>query len=528
MNATRPLLSVAALLIFSYLCKTSGTLLFKDTLADQNQVLSPIDTPLYATKTGYELSVETFGSKSERELNWFDLARTTGAVVPEGLENCAPDGVYVVYRHGTRNPGDGDVRDVHSILERLQNTEINPEFYYLREYPKLPVANASQLVEAGWRELKMLAHRLSTKRFPELFPDKDFDFSRYSFQSTNKSRTIDSARGFLEGLVGENQTCTPEYSKDSFTVECSENEGPITPTSTVIPHSPVDKDPLLRFYDVLETCTEAVNGGKTDLEQDTFSDGPEVGEVWTKVNQKLAPPGGKPFNLSRAEVILLSEMCGFDLAMHNDSNTWCKLFEQQDLYAPEYHSELKNYWNKAYGFSINYRISCELALDAINYLEKRVTMPTSTPLGNFKFGHSETIVPLVTLMGLFNDPIALLSSNFDEHINRVFRAGNMSPFAGNVAFALYRCNGSSDTVHRVQVLLNERPVKLDFCTGQFCSLEEFKGGIERAIGTCDFKEECAAALDDGQKNNGNINFSACLQFLLAYVALVGISVIRAS
>ena len=73
---------------------------------------------------------------------------------------------------------------------------------------------------------------------------------------------------------------------------------------------------------------------------------------------------------------MLSEMCGFDLAMHNDSNTWCKLFEQQDLYAPEYHSELKNYWNKAYGFSINYRISCELALDAINYLEKRVTMPT--------------------------------------------------------------------------------------------------------------------------------------------------------
>ncbi len=383
MNATRPLLLIVALLLFSYLCYfvfnpakhlTGGTVLFKDTLSDQDQLFAPSDTPLYATKTGYELSIETFGSKSERELNWLDLAQATGAVVPEGLENCTPDGVYVVYRHGTRNPSDGDVEDVHSILDRLHNTAINPEFYYLRDFPKLPVANASQLVEAGWQELKTLAQRL-VKRFPELFPDKDFDFLRYSFQSTNKSRAIDSARGFIEGLVGENQICRPEYSKDSFTVECTESEGVVTPTSTVIPHSPVDNDTLLRFYDVLETCTEAVNDGKTDFEQDTFRDGPEVGEVWNRVTQKLALPGGKAFNLSRAEVILLSEMCGFDLAMHNDSDTWCKLFERRDLYAPEYHSELKNYWNKAYGFSINYRISCNLALDAINFLEQRVATP---------------------------------------------------------------------------------------------------------------------------------------------------------
>ena len=67
-------------------------------------------------------------------------------------------------------------------------------------------------------------------------------------------------------------------------------------------------------------------------------------------------------------------MCGFDRAMYNNINIWCRLFEMKDLYAPEYHSELKNYWNKAYGFTINYRISCTLAQDVLNYLDQRMTM----------------------------------------------------------------------------------------------------------------------------------------------------------
>ena len=258
------------------------------------------DLPLYATKTGYDLSTETFGSLSNRELNWLDLARATGADVPEGLNSCTPDGIYAVYRHGTRNPSDGDLEDMHSIIDRLQNTEINPEFYLLRDFPKIPIANASQLVEAGWEELRTLAERLIT-RFPELFPDTDFDLTQFSFQSTNKSRTVDSAQGFIEGLVGKNQTCQSNYSEKYFTVECSENDGTVTPTSAVIPHLPLDNDTLLRFYDVWETCSEAVNNGKTDSEQNAFRDGPEIGEVWQRVAKKLAAPGSQPWNISRGE-----------------------------------------------------------------------------------------------------------------------------------------------------------------------------------------------------------------------------------
>ncbi|XP_022080858.1 multiple inositol polyphosphate phosphatase 1-like [Acanthaster planci] len=485
--------------------------------------------PLYATKTGYDLSLETTDSIRNSQLHWLQLAESTGASVPEGLDNCTPYGVYTVYRHGTRYPSDGDLEDVHNIIERLRSTDVNPEFQYLRNVTEVPISNASMLADSGWSEMRELAGRLKN-RFPELFPDSDVDLGRYSFQSTGKTRTIDSARGYIEGVVGDDQTCQTNYSERAFTVRCTENAGSPTPTSTTVPHNPIDNDPLLRFYDIWEECTEAVNGGRTKREQNEFRDGPEIGEVWLRVAQELAGPGEGTWDISREEVILLSEMCGYDRALYNDTETWCKLFELEDLYAPEYHSELKNYWNKAYGFSINYRISCTLAQDALNYLQDRVNSPLQSPLGNFKFAHSETIVPLVALLGLFDDPLPLVASNFRENINRTFRAAHMSPFAGNVAFALYGCTSDSAVTFRVQTLLNESPVQLDFCNGQFCSLEEFRTGLERAIGTCNFTEECAEVLLEvttQQPDSGaDITYSVCLNFLLAYVALIALSFTR--
>ncbi|XP_038060903.1 multiple inositol polyphosphate phosphatase 1-like [Patiria miniata] len=485
------------------------------------------NVPLYATKTGYDISIETTGRVNNVEKYWLELARSTGASVPEGLENCTPHGVYAVYRHGTRYPSDGDIEDVHNIIDRLRSTDVNPEFQYLRDAVKIPLSNASQLAETGYREMRELAARMAN-RFPVLFPDSDVDLSRYSFQSTGKTRTIDSARGYIQGVVGEQQICKTNYSERSFTVNCTENDGTQTPTSTTVPHNPIDDDLLLRFYDVFEDCTEAINGGRTDREQDEFRDGSDVGEVWQRVAERLAGPGRGTWNISREEVILLTEICGYDLTLNNDNETWCKLFETQDLYAPEYHSDLKNYWNKAYGFSINYRISCTLANDALKYLQDRVDNPTQSPLGNFKFAHSETIVPLLALLDLFDEPLPLLASNFLENINRTFRAAHMSPFAANVAFALYGCTTDSAVTYRVQMLLNESPVQLEFCEGQFCTLEEFQAGIEARIGTCDFTEECAEALQDRTTPNpggsgADINYSVCLQFLLAYVMLVALS-----
>ena len=128
-------------------------------------------------------------------------------------------------------------------------------------------------------------------------------------------------------------------------------------------------------------------------------------------------------------------------------------------------------------------------------------------------------------MGLYNEPISLLASNYEDNINRTFRSAKMAPFAGNVAFALYRCNSGTDILHRVQLLINESPVKLDFCAGQFCTMDEFKTGIEIAIGACDIEDECAEVLRDGTTqapgSSAPVDFCTCLQFVLIHMAFIG-------
>lgn len=71
-------------------------------------------------------------------------------------------------------------------------------------------------------------------------------------------------------------------------------------------------------------------------------------------------------------------------------------------------------------------------------------------------GHAETLLPLLTLLDLFKDNVPLNSSNFASHHLRVFRAGQIVPYAANLLMALFDCPDGL----RLQARLNERPLTL--------------------------------------------------------------------
>lgn len=55
------------------------------------------------------------------------------------------------------------------------------------------------------------------------------------------------------------------------------------------------------------------------------------------------------------------------------------------------------------------------------------------------FTHSGTLLKVFARLGLFNDSVPLLGSNFDHHRNsRKWRTSVIDPFATNIAFVLYR------------------------------------------------------------------------------------------
>ena len=119
----------------------------------------------------------------------------------------------------------------------------------------------------------------------------------------------------------------------------------------------------------------------------------------------------------------------------------------------------------------------------------------------FRFAHAETLLPLISVLGLFKDDNQLLGTNFEENRDRKFRTSRIAPFSANVAFVLFDCGGHSGSTgqgdggfeerYMVQVLFNELPIRLPFCESDVCALSVLKQNLVKHTEQCDFDSMCA-------------------------------------
>ena len=58
-----------------------------------------------------------------------------------------------------------------------------------------------------------------------------------------------------------------------------------------------------------------------------------------------------------------------------------------------------------YGFYINYGQATPLLADMIEIVERFKSKPNSPAAAKLYFGHAETVVPLIALLGLFEGPV---------------------------------------------------------------------------------------------------------------------------
>ena len=78
------------------------------------------------------------------------------------------------------------------------------------------------------------------------------------------------------------------------------------------------------------------------------------------------------------------------------------------------------------------------------------------------FGHAETLIPLLSLLGLFRSQTDLTAANFTSQRRRLFRTSSFCPYSANLLLVLYSC-GESHPQHRLQLLLNEKPIPFPPC-----------------------------------------------------------------
>eukprot|EP00128_Syssomonas_multiformis_P013404 Colp12_sorted_trinity150504_noHs@9509 len=416
---------------------------------------------------------------------------------------CTPVQINLLARHGTRYPSKSDIRKLEKFYVNLRaNVEHikNETFAWVKSWG-IPFEHHDdkRLHPVGETEQYEIGKRFA-KAFPELF-DKPYSPTEYHFVSTQTSRSTQSAAAFGFGLF-----------------EGRGSLGRLRYQPVAVVSESIYNDKTLRFFDNCPNYATHVKDRQDEVlaERKKLGKSAPMADLVVRVAHRL---GSYPeYVPSVKDVLAMYVMCAFDVAL-NEDDKWCKVFEASDLRLLDYHADLKSFYVRGAGTGLNVDMSCPLLADIAGSLKGRVD--GSEPLrAVLRFAHAETLLPLVALLGLYEENVTLTADNYNEAIHqRVFRSREIAPFSANLAFALYNCTASSaesveahkggegyssaphnhhhhhhQSVDRfnnyvIKVLLNEREQQLPFCRSLYCPLPEFLREYSEEL-ACDFTRVC--------------------------------------
>ncbi|KAK7507403.1 hypothetical protein BaRGS_00001338 [Batillaria attramentaria] len=410
----------------------------------------------------------------------------------ENAENlmCSAVHTSIVARHGTRFPGVDDVVQLSEIHAKIKNEHVKENYPDLYSWKNpFPDNNRKALSDLGEKELIDFGTRTAQRLF-SLFAEEDSDSFRYIISSTDRTR--DSSRAFYEGLTGVLSEDGDETEED---------------------YEPEIIDKLLRFHTLCDKYVKSVGDNKTALkEYYSFQEGELLGSTKKKVSEKL---GIAEDVLSAGEIRTVFLMCGYEAAIFK-SSPWCQLLDEKDMRALEYLGDLKHYYKNGPGYEINWKQACPLVADIFYTMDDAIDALESMDgsdeddgyiIGQFAFGHAETLGPLYTSFGLFNDTEPLRADNFQKQEQRQFRTSHILPFGANLQLILYECeppeqylNPDEDFEHNpdyyLKLLVNEEAQRIPGCDSDLCSYASVRSRLKDQIDGCNFVQTCRVRTKD--------------------------------
>ncbi|XP_059892921.1 multiple inositol polyphosphate phosphatase 1b [Gadus macrocephalus] len=414
-----------------------------------------------------------FGTKGRyEEVNPYLLNNITlvnkSFLIPTSSEGCKPVHVTAIIRHGTRYPTVKNIKRMQRLYDLVINEASNDETWLeeIKSSWKMWYTDDmdGKLVEKGRDDHRYLAVRLS-KLFPSLLSEANLRHHRIRFQTSSKHRCVDSIEAFQQGLH-------KHWGLEEVWYRHEVN------------------DKLMRFFEHCRGFVEAVENNKTALaEVKKFKEGREMGDVRRKMAQQLNVPYER---VTPDMVEAAFFLCAYEFAIKSLHTPWCHLFDLNDAKVLEYKNDLKQFWKRGHGHSINSRSSCVLFHDLFNRLELAVQhlrlgqeLPEAVTV---QVGHGETLLPLLSLLGLYKDPAPPTADNYSQQHGRSFRTSEIVPYAANMLFILYDCRDGP----RVQFLLNETPVRFPGLTSEteVPLYSEVRQKYRELLEGCDAQKEC--------------------------------------
>ncbi|ETO62704.1 hypothetical protein F444_19409 [Phytophthora nicotianae P1976] len=369
--------------------------------------------------------------------------------------------IQQVSRHGSRFPMDNTMREIAELLYRLQAnySSVLPE--WLKEY-SLPynMSVAGALSSTGSDELAALGRR-TRDSVGFAIPTK-FDNKQFILAHTFKERTGDSAKAFASTFFDNpNHVKYIEYAKG--------------------------KDPLLRFYDICDRyLAEVKHNPNASAELKAYGSSSQMNASIADLKSQLNLPDSA--NLSVTDVRAAFAACAFDIMVYGITSHWCSLMDEAFLNRLDYAEDLEAFYEQGAGYKINYEMAAVLLQDIHKFMKMFISGETEV-VGNLRFGHAETTLPLMTLLG-YGDRTKLLASWTDDQINsRGFRTSVLSPTASNIDFRLYR---GKDQKYYVSVWIQEVEAPLPGCDGEmYCELSKVEKLWSYYLNDYNFKTDCS-------------------------------------
>lgn len=387
-------------------------------------------------------------------------------------EGCAAQKVWMIVRHGTRNPSTSNIESVNNRLPEIRDLILdsdsvpneyvkNRDLDLFRKWkPHLDLRDENKLTHEGEEEMLLLAERMQA-RFPNVF-ENVYSNTSYKLKYTFSQRTKKSAYYFAAGLFGK------FVAKDVW-----------FPT-------PSKRDPILRFYKLCDKWNTEIKATVREKgEHKKFAGSSHMQNVVKKVNERL----GLNNELSISDISIMYIACGFETAWNKRTKSpWCSLFTEENLKVLEYMEDLKYYWQDGYGHELTYKQACPAFDDMISQFDA----PTNLPRATVYFTHSGTLLKLLAHMGLYNDSEPLVASNFEKMSTRLWRTSLIDSFGTNLAFVLFKCGGTK----KVLAMHQEKIVRLPTCPDtDLCEYKKVINYYYQSIDSCDFNVMCENFLE---------------------------------
>lgn len=448
-----------------------------------------------ACAAGFDMRLH-FGTKTSYYPQ--QLASTYTAPPPE--LSCSPDPIYInlVARHGTRNPTSGDTQSIGDLAGIFSGfaSQVDPKYSWITSWVSpYTDSTAGLLVDLGSWELYSLAQRVKAA-WPSAWTTP-YGSQLYTVQTSQVPRSGQSGNAFGLGLWEGTGHIGLHNAQPFYQYSLSKS-----------------KDLELRFYDNCPAYDVAKDSEfvQSELEslESTFS------SLQSRLASKLGV--GSVWQPTFLELEAVYDACSFDVALRNDTSQFCALLDEETILTFEYYYDVKNYLTKGYGQAINYEIATLLLQDIVESFEESLDSHSKAKL---RFGHAETIFPLVSILGLFKDPFPLLANTtYPQREARLWESSVISPFAANTLFIHYQCRDGS----YVKILHNEKEYVIPGCEGLFCSWSRFKSIFSDYL-NLDFKKLCddgSASSDSQSKSNpsspvGWIVLGCCLSLVVGAV-----------